>query len=99
MARLPEPCLCGAPDCARCFPGSYASDRDYNWAESYFEGPRCSSCPHYSVATEDVAAECSVIEGDGSPEDCPALQHAETKLEEEYESDRYEARQRARRGE
>lgn len=21
--RIPEPCLCGAPDCRRCFPGSW----------------------------------------------------------------------------
>lgn len=21
--RMPEPCLCGAPDCRRCFPGNF----------------------------------------------------------------------------
>lgn len=41
MRRTPEPCLCGAPDCARCFPWSYMNaldDEDEDSSErEYYE--------------------------------------------------------------
>tara|TARA_R110002110_G_C13359281_1_gene709274 strand:- start:180 stop:371 length:192 start_codon:yes stop_codon:yes gene_type:complete len=33
MRKIPEPCLCGAPDCGRCFPGN--NEVDINEDEAY----------------------------------------------------------------
>lgn len=34
--KMSEPCLCGAPDCPRCFPYTYKDEIAYNmWENQY----------------------------------------------------------------
>jgi len=100
VIRSIEPCLCGDPACKRCFPASYASEGRMEWIAGYFEGKRCATCPHHhEPIIPNVDTGCGVIDGDVDLEECPALQAEETSMAEDYESDRYEARQRARREE
>lgn len=39
MKRMPELCLCGAPDCPRCFPGNGYRDARGRW-RAYKEDDR-----------------------------------------------------------
>jgi len=99
MPKSFEPCLCGASDCPRCFPGSYANERDLAWIANYFPGKLCAACALCNTDQDGQLFECKVLNDEADLSECPALEEKECRAAEEHESDRYEARQRTRMGE
>ena len=95
MVKIIEPCLCGDPACPRCFPVSYADEARIEWIANYFQGKACISCECH-IVEEGL---CAVVEDEAELDDCPALSAQEAKDSDDYEAERHEARQRARRGE
>jgi len=74
--------MCGAPDCPRCFPGSYQNESRYEWIGNYFPGKRCNSCEHCTDSGADYSI-CAVLEGDAELDSCPALAAAERSAEDD----------------
>ena len=101
MGRSYEPCMCGAPDCPRCFPGHfvrfggrnfYLGDGDPCEACDGTGHLKCDECEH--AGERDADGLCQVKE-DGECPECPechgqdpatrAIEAAEAAMEDEAE--------------
>lgn len=79
MSRLPEPCLCGAPDCRWCNPSGYTFEQDLAWICDYFPGDMCDGCKHCKTHNNEESI-CEILDGaDSGP--CPALEREQKKIE------------------
>lgn len=93
MNRSYEPCLCGATDCPRCFPGSYRNEARFEWVANYFPGKKCETCPLYrEPIIPSVDTGCGVIDGDDPIDDCPALIEDEEKMADDAAYSKWESR-------